>query len=204
MIKAFLFDYDGVITKAMPDGTLASRLAKNLNISEALASEWIAEIWAPLLIGKLSEDEVFRFFEAKYGKPIAQKDRDVWFRWEDLTPLPIMIALVRKLKNQGYLLGVLSNATASTKEEIRKNGGYDDFDFVILSSEVGSKKPDATIFEAALKKLPGIKPNEVVFLDDRETATIAAAKLGLKTILVKDHAKAIREIEDIISQTYTT
>jgi epoxide hydrolase-like predicted phosphatase len=198
MVKAFLFDYDGVITQGVPDGTLSSRLADNLGISEDTASGWIADIWAPLLTGKISEDEVFQTFEEKYGKPISAKQRDIWFTWTDLTPLPIMTDLLHRLKTKGYPLGVLSNATASTIEEIGRHGGYDVFDFVILSSEVGTKKPEPEIFEIALKKLPGIRPDEVVFLDDREPATVVATELGLKTILVKDHFKAVKDVQALL------
>jgi epoxide hydrolase-like predicted phosphatase len=200
VIKAFLFDYDGVVTQGISDGTLSSRLARNLNIPETIASEWIADVWSPLLKGEISDEEVFKAFEDKYGKPLSIKQRDIWFKWEDLTPLPVMTELLQELTTKGYPLGVLSNATASTKEEIKKHGGYEGFDFAVLSSEVGCKKPDAGIFEIALEKLPGIKPNEVAFLDDRETAIATAAKLGLKTILVKDHAKAVREVEALINQ----
>jgi epoxide hydrolase-like predicted phosphatase len=199
MIKAFLFDYDGVVTAGVPDGTLAGRLAKNLDVSVSTASEWIARIWTPLLEGKMSEDEVFTIFEEEYGKPISSAQRDVWFKWEDLTPIPVMVELLRTLKTKGYPIGVLSNATVTTKKEIRENGGYHEFDFVIISSEVGCKKPDAKIFEIALEKLPGLKPNEVVFLDDREPAVATASELGFRTILVKDHQAVIREVRELIS-----
>jgi len=82
----------------------------------------------------------------------------------------------------------------------RQHGGYDGFDFVIISSEVGSKKPDAAIFEIALQHLPGIRPDQIIFLDDREPAITTASKLGLQTILVKDHARAIAEIEKLIDK----
>lgn len=202
MIKAFLFDYDGVITQGVPDSTLPGRIAKNLQISEATALDWLTDIWSPLLKGKISEDDVFRAFEVKYGKPISLGQRDVWFKWPDLIPLPIMTDLLHMLKARGYPLGVLSNATASTKEEISRNGGYDDFDFVIISSEVGCKKPDAEIFEIALRRLSDIKPSEVIFLDDRESATTAAAALGFKTILVKDHLRAIEEVENLLTVSH--
>ncbi len=200
MIKAFLFDYDGVVTTGVPDGTLAGRLANSLHIPEEAAwQEWIAPVWGPLLTGAMSEEDVFRVFEEKYGKPIGPQQRDIWFKWAELQPLPEMLTLLHKLKARGYALGVLSNATASTKKEIRDNGGYDAFDFVIISSEVGYKKPDAEIFALALQKLPGVQPSEVVFLDDRDSATNAAAQLGFKTIHVTDHAKAIHEVEDLIA-----
>ncbi len=200
MIKAFLFDYDGVVTQGVSDGTLASRLAGSLHISPDVASKWINDIWTPLLTGKMSEFEAFEYFSTKYGKNINTAQQDIWFTWADLTPLPAMTELLQTLKAMGYRLGVLSNATAYTKQQISSNGGYDPFDFVVISSEVGAKKPDPQIFKIALKKLPGIQPSEVVFLDDRLNATIAAAELGFKAIHVTEHSSAIAEIKQLIRQ----
>jgi len=198
MIRAFLFDYDGVITRGVPDGTLVKRLTQNLHISNVQAAEWIGAIWTPFVTGKMSEEAVWQFIEEKYGKPIAVSQRDVWYRWAELTPLPEMIAFVRMLKSKGYPVGVVSNATAPTKEEVRKNGGYDEFDFAILSCETGYKKPDPQIFQIALERLPGLTTSEVLFLDDQERVLVGAKAFGFRTILVKDHAKAVREINDLL------
>jgi epoxide hydrolase-like predicted phosphatase len=202
MIRAFLFDYDGVITRGVADSTLWARLAANLGISEKLAAAWIGSISAPRLKGQLSRDEMWRFFEQQYGKPISVEQRDIWFKWEELKPLPEMIGLVQGLKLKGYPVGLLSNASTDTRDIIQKHGGYDAFDFTVISSDVGYRKPDAEIYKIALAKLSGIKPSEVLFLDDRKTGIVAADKLGIKTILVADHSKAIDEVEYLINSSY--
>lgn len=194
MIKAIIFDYDGVITKGVPDGTLSGRLSKNLGVTDRVANKLIQSIWTPLIKGQITEDEVWRLFEHKHRNLIGEEKRDVWFKWEELKPLPEMINLVKNLITRGYPVGILSNATVSTALEIRENKGYSDFNFVILSCEVGYKKPESEIFKIALNKLPGLMPSEVLFLDDKEIATSSAKEMGFKTILVNDHKKAINEV----------
>lgn len=129
MIKAFLFDYDGVITAGVEDNIPAKRLAHNLSISFEKASEMIIGIWDGFSIGKLTESEVWQKFEQQYGRPIGQSQRDIWYTWKELTPLPEMIKLVQKLKANGYIVGLISNALPQTATIIRKHGGYDTFDF---------------------------------------------------------------------------
>lgn len=68
----------------------------------------------------------------------------------------------------------------------------------MLSCEAGARKPDLKVYESALAKLPGVAPQDVVFLDDREACVIGAGNLGMKTIHVTDHAKAIEEVRKII------
>ena len=196
MIKAFLFDYDGVITAGVPDRTASGRLAKNLNISKDTAAEWLSDIIPELLTGKMTDSQAHTLLEEKYGQPISSEQGDIWFKWPELMPLPEMTKLLQSLKARGYVLGLISNASASTKAEIMQHDGYAGFDFTVLSCDAGYKKPGLEIFQVALQNLPGIKPEEVVFLDDREAATLAAAQLGMQTIYVVDHQQAIRTVED--------
>jgi epoxide hydrolase-like predicted phosphatase len=198
MIKAFLFDYDGVITAGVKDKIPALRLSNNLGISIEKASEWIVSIWDDFSTGRLTEQEVWQKFEDKYGKPISIDKRDIWYNWEELLPLPEMLELVKTLKNKGYAVGLLSNVVPITAALIRKNGGYDIFDFLVLSCEVGARKPSALMYQAALANLKNIEPEEVVYLDDREPLTIAASKIGIKSIFVIDHAEAIKDVLELI------
>lgn len=58
------------------------------------------------------------------------------------------------------------------------------FKVVVISGEVGWKKPSLRIFEVALSQL-SIKPEEAVFIgDDYEVDIIGAKKVGMKTILL--------------------
>jgi len=198
MIKAFLFDYDGVITAGVKDGVPAARLAQNMGVSIEEASGWIIEIWDQYSTGLISDDIAWGKIEKNYGKSISIEQRDIWYLWEELKPLVKMIELVRTLKSKGYIIGLLSNVLPVTAELIREHGGYKEFDFLVLSCEAGFRKPDQRIYEKAMAKLKDIAPEEVVFLDDRKPCTVGADKLGIRTIHVTNHELAIKEVWEMI------
>lgn len=198
--KAFLFDYDGVITAGVKDNTPAIKLAKNLGTSVEKAADWIVSIWDGLSTGKLTEQEAWQKIEEQYGQPISLEQRDIWYTWKDLKPLPEMLELVRNLKDRGYAVGLLSNVLPITSRLIRQNGVYDEFDFTVLSCEIGARKPAPLMYETALIKLGNVRPDEVVYLDDREPLTLAASKLGIRTIYVTEHAEAIKEAYRLIEK----
>lgn len=84
-----------------------------------------------------------------------------------------------------YRLGIVSNAQeAFTMPEL---GLYDltrFFETVVLSSEVGVKKPNSRIFTRALSNL-NVKPAEAVFVGNDLSADIAgASRLGMKTVYI--------------------
>jgi len=58
------------------------------------------------------------------------------------------------------------------------------FDSVVISAEVGIKKPDPRIFDAALAQT-GMKPEEVVYVGDTEDDTKAARDAGIVPILIQ-------------------
>ena len=58
------------------------------------------------------------------------------------------------------------------------------FDSVVISAEVGIKKPDPRIFDAALEQT-GIKPEEAIYIGDTEDDTKAARAAGIVPILIE-------------------
>jgi len=58
------------------------------------------------------------------------------------------------------------------------------FDSVVISAEVGIKKPDPRIFDSALEQT-GMKPEEVVYVGDTEDDTEAARAAGIVPILIQ-------------------
>jgi epoxide hydrolase-like predicted phosphatase len=200
MIKAFLFDYDGVITKGVDNEWVAERLARNIDVPLETASAWMKEIWPAFLRGTITEDEIWEQIEAKHGKKIDASQRDVWFVWDEVKPLPEMIDFVHSLKADGYLVGVLSNVFAVTKKVVEANGGYDAFDLVVTSCDLGFKKPDPDIFQVAMQRLGDIKPEETVFLDDREANAKAAEEHGFTGIYVTSQQDAVRDVKALIGK----
>jgi epoxide hydrolase-like predicted phosphatase len=198
MIKAFLFDYDGVITPGVDVALPSKRLAANTGIPVEKASEVIKNIWADYSTGKTTASQVWKHIENELGLTIPEDKRNIWHTWDELMPLPAMLELVKQLKDAGYPVGLVSNVFKDTADIIREHGGYDGFDFLILSCEVGARKPDPAMYEAALAKLPSISPSEIVYLDDREQLTLAASELGFQSIYVTDHQAAIKRAQELL------
>ena len=54
------------------------------------------------------------------------------------------------------------------------------FDDVVISAEVGCRKPDPEIFQLALTRL-GVRAEETLFIDDFAHNVAAARELGFRT-----------------------
>jgi len=104
--------------------------------------------------------------------------------------------IVKKLKKDKYKLAILSNTICSHARINRKKGLYDLFPIVILSNEVGLRKPDPKIFKLVLDQL-GTKPEESVFIDNKKEHTNAASKLGLKVIVFKNVNQLKRDLKKL-------
>jgi epoxide hydrolase-like predicted phosphatase len=90
-----------------------------------------------------------------------------------------MVGLFRRLHSTGVPTGMLSNSWG---------GGYprelfpDLFDAVVISAEVGMRKPEPRIFLHAAG-LIGLRPDECVFIDDIRANITAAQQLGFTGVL---------------------
>ena len=94
-------------------------------------------------------------------------------------PIPKTIALLDSLKMRGRKLILLSNTCEAHFDYAKKTYPFmRKFDAYLLSYKVGVRKPDPRIFQMALD-LTISKPHDCLYIDDIETHTLAAAKLGL-------------------------
>lgn len=101
----------------------------------------------------------------------------------------------KNLRNKGYLVGVLSNVKPKAARRIKKKGLYEGFCPVLLSCEVNMKKPNEAIFKHALAIL-GLKPEQVLFIDNSKRHVKTAGKVGMSTIRVKNHKRLIADITE--------
>jgi epoxide hydrolase-like predicted phosphatase len=191
MVKALFFDYGGVLADDSVGEKLSEHLASNLAIDSQAAWAMLGPLWHAYVRGKISEPDIWVSLGRQYGKPIPPSKRDIWATWQTMPYFPEMVDFVRELKGEGYPIGLLSTTVVTTAKDIRVHGGYDLFDPVILSFEVGYAKPDPEIYTIAMQHLPGIRPEEVIFLDDREKCLVPARALGMRTVLVESPAQAI-------------
>jgi len=104
--------------------------------------------------------------------------------------------IIISLKKSGYIIATITNTNKFHFDFHRKIGHYKDFDVVIASCEVGLQKPDERIYLMLIEKL-GLKPEEIVFIDNFEDNLTTAERIGMKTITYKDPEHLKESLSDL-------
>ncbi|MCR5847800.1 MAG: HAD family hydrolase [Lachnospiraceae bacterium] len=99
--------------------------------------------------------------------------------------------VLKRLKNEGKLIGVITDGNAAVQEaKVRLLGLFDFIDALVLpdslviNGETHFTKPNPVVYEACIEKL-GVKPEEAVYIGDNPAKDFwGAKKIGMKTILI--------------------
>ena len=91
---------------------------------------------------------------------------------------------LRALRERGVRTAVVSNCDHFARPLVEALGLKDEVDALVLSVEVGSHKPEAAIYLAALDAL-GARPEQAVFVDDQPPYLDGAAALGIGTRYIR-------------------
>lgn len=106
-----------------------------------------------------------------------------------------MLDAVAAARAAGFKTGLLSNSwglAGYPRERLAEL-----MDVVVISGEVGMRKPDAEIYELTTEKLAVAAP-ACVFVDDHPGHLTTAADLGMTTVLHRQPAQTITELEDLL------
>jgi epoxide hydrolase-like predicted phosphatase len=108
---------------------------------------------------------------------------------------------------RGYRMALISNVFHPAiiyKETFTKWGIYDYFSPLIFSSDFHVRKPDPRIFQLALSKLPGIAPEECLFIGDiYEIDVVGSHASGMKPIWLhgKRSSENLLKVREIYNLT---
>ena len=111
--------------------------------------------------------------------------------------------LLRKLRNEGYKLFLLSNTnemhidyyTRYLKQQFGRDFLNELFDRTFYSHEIGYRKPNREVYEYVLKA-ENLKPAETLFIDDLEHNVIGARQTGMQSY---HHRKGDRLVDLFVS-----
>ena len=115
----------------------------------------------------------------------------------DPQTVPVLSAL-----KQNKTVGLLSNFDhpPHVRRVLSDNGLENCFDSVIISSEVGVKKPDPAIFSFGLEQT-GLAPNDVVYVGDTQEDVTGAIAAGIRPIfLARPHNRTNSDALDYQSR----
>ena len=103
---------------------------------------------------------------------------------------------IKKLKEKGYLLAIISDMYAVTTDRVREKFSdfLSHFDKIILSAEVGLKKPSKEIFKYTLHEL-GLNPDEALMIGDKEEKDfIVPQELGMNARLIDRNSQSLKDV----------
>ncbi len=112
---------------------------------------------------------------------------------------PEVQALVQELKEEGYIVGLLSNTSAARATFLRRGGYYAPFSPAIISSDFKVQKPDAEIYRILLRTL-NLPAREVVFIDNKTRNVETARKLGMEGIVFTSGSQLRADLAKILSR----
>jgi len=141
-------------------------------------------------------------------RKLAEEIDSRWFDFSKIYVYPEVKDSLRKLKQMGLNLGVVTGGYELDIEQILPRAGLEEFFEVCVGADTtGKRKPSPEAFKHALKRL-SVKPEEAIFVGDSlEQDYFGAQKVGMKAILIQREGKptvgvktitSLREIFDVL------
>jgi FMN phosphatase YigB (HAD superfamily) len=192
VIKAIFFDYDGVLTTDKTGSLTTNRyLSRMANVDYETVRNVFSKYNHDLLVGKITHREI-------WDAACEAMHREIDFSLLELAFLSTpandsMFALARRLTPK-YALGIITDNKKDRIDCLRKSQGLDAlFSPIIVSSEFGSGKDGAAVFEYALR-CTDTKPEECVFIDNNPDNLIVPKALGIGVVFHDDEKNDVGEL----------
>ncbi|PXX54882.1 putative hydrolase of the HAD superfamily [Nocardia tenerifensis] len=200
-------DFAGVLTAPVTD-TFTTFCAKIRVRPEFLMASMLAvarefgtdDIMLPLDTPLLSGIQWVREMESVLARDFAtnvdlSRFAELWFA--ERPPNTAMIDFVRTLRAEGVFVGMVSNMPPDFDPYWRAIVEPELFDEVILSYEVGCRKPDRDIYELCAVKA-SVPATSCVLIDDLAVNCRGAVDNGWQAVEFKDTDDAITRVREAV------
>ncbi len=179
MIKAVIFDWGGTCSIGNHMQYVKQRIAEKFGLPLERVDAAVEKNNAAYLTGQIRGEDFFFQLNKVLATSFTITDFEKTFAAIKLNLR--VLDLIRQVRKR-CKTGLLSDNYKEMVEFIRKKITLTEyFDVAVFSNEAGIKKPDRKIFELATAKL-GVKPQDCVFVDDREDNIFTARNMGMAAI----------------------
>lgn len=180
MRKCIIFDAVGVIFEggSNADGLIIPYV-KKLNCS--FSSEEINALYTELSLGKISSSLFWDKLGLGCNYPLVETTYlDEYFKLNSE-----FCSVAQKLK-KNYSLAMLSNDASEWSLYLRNKYNLDKyFDEIVISGDVGYRKPTAEIYKIVLDRIK-CRGDECIFIDDRYINLFTAQELDMDVVKYKE------------------
>lgn len=195
MIKAVIFDMDGVIIDSEPvymnwfgkflkandiiieEKELYKLAGGSAKMEEQLLSTW----WNEAKRENKTAKEIYHLFDLFYTEDLKENP----FSYVDVKDKHID-SVMSTLKEKGYKVAIASSSSMNNIKYVIKEIDIEKYVDVIVSGEMFQEsKPNPEIYNDTLKRL-GLKPQECIVIEDSTYGIQAAKAAGIITYAKKD------------------
>lgn len=178
MIKNIIFDMGGVLIDYNPEKTVNeyfSREHGEIVLREILRNP----VWNDKDRGVIFPDEIMEKKKGVIPAEIFEKVSEMVHNFYPyMPPFEKMCGLVRELKEKGYGIYLLSNASSDFHERRSGIPALQYFDGVVISADYKLLKPEKEIYETLFEKF-SLNPAECFFIDDVQKNIDGAKEAGM-------------------------
>ncbi len=203
MLRAVIFDFDGVIADSHPIHEIAW---KTLLIEQGLDP---AGLSMDFILAGRPRNEILRHYlgdlPERTLESLGRRKDELYSRSSaSLMPMPGLLKLLDRLDAHGITRAVAASAgKRRTLETLRRFGIAGRFAAVVTGEDVRMQKPNPDIFELAAAKL-GVSPAEAMVIEDSVAGIQAAKAAGMKCVGyagVRRRAELLRAgADDVIAE----
>lgn len=194
MIKNIILDMGNVLLTFNPEVPLnqfcRSQGAKDIIRKELFQGpEWVQGDY-----GSISNKDRYEPVSKRVPEEFHKELLDCVEHWDIcMKPVPGALDFCRYVKDNGYRIYVLSNADNTFHDYFPRFAPEEYFDGVMVSSNVHMIKPELRIYEHFLKTYR-LKPEECLFIDDREENVAGAKKAGINGYVFNGDYEKIKDL----------
>lgn len=184
MIKNVIFDMGNVLIYFLPELYIEQLGVKEEDSGILLREVFRRVEWVRLDHGTITEAEAVESICRRVPPRLHKAVEDLVFRWwaRPLSPVPGMKELLAELKEKGFKLYLLSNASIQQCKYHDRIPGAEYLDGRIVSAEHKLIKPQKEIYRLLLETY-GLQAEECLFIDDSPLNVEGAYCAGIRGIV---------------------
>ena len=180
MIKNILFDMGQVLIRFDQKFFIQRLGIEDADMELLLREVYRSVEWVQMDRGSLREEEAFERIRARLPERLHDAAWKLVIMWDrPILEIDGMYELVAELKELGYGVYLLSNASVRQHEYWPRIAASRFFDGTLISADVNVVKPQPEIYRLCLEKF-GIKAEESFFIDDVGANIEGAVFCGLQ------------------------
>lgn len=182
--KAFLFDFDGVITDSEPYvfEVLKQMIKDNFGIELPYSDINMTIGCSDRKVAEYIANEYHIDYSVELSEKLKKNYPDYYFEYEGIKPFPYLRDLLSILKDRGRKVAIVSSTDRAHLEAALSRMGLSGFiDTIISGSDVQNKKPSPEPYLKGLEALCVDKQDSVV-IEDSPTGIQSAVNTGIDCI----------------------